>query len=245
MVSHHAALFRGQLRCALTDHWFSHVRDSLLTVCELPVAKRNFVKRHGHGLVNSAKELRETVDRMVPSLQSQSSISPIAFNSPIDYSSCHEVSSDEDNEDATKLTPFEHRRAVSFDETIFATQPSTDPSFGLSTNEDLWLPSVQNQPTTRSCDAEHVPIHVVQDPSTAYNHLDIDPINVVQDVQQGHTYAVVPPSPPLQACTVSVDIEAFYEFYPKVVPLVEPGASITEWEFEEAIYGIDFSKVFD
>ena len=162
------------------------------------------------------------------------------------FSTCHEVSSDEDNEGATKSIPFERRRAVSFDETMFASQqPSMEPSFGLSTNEDLWLPSVQNQPTTRSCDAEHVPIHVVQDPSTAYNHLDIDPINVVQDVQQGHTYAVVPPSPPLQACPVSVDIEAFYEFYPKVVPLVEPGASITEWEFEDAIYGIDFSKVFD
>ena len=39
--------------------------------------------------------------------------------------------------------------------------------------------------------------------------------------------------------------ETWFEFYPKVIPLVEPGASTTEWESEEAIYGIDFSKVVD
>jgi hypothetical protein len=33
------------------------------TVCKLPVAKRNFIKRHGHGLFHSSRQLKETVDR--------------------------------------------------------------------------------------------------------------------------------------------------------------------------------------
>ncbi len=95
-----------------------------------------------------------------------------------------------------------------------------------------------------TCDPDLDTIHVVEEPVTTCN-ADFDPIDIIQDAQQGHAYTVVPPSPPTHECIASADIEAFYEFYPKVVPLVEPGASITEWEFEEAIYGIDFATVFD
>ncbi len=110
--------------------------------------------------------------------------------------------------------------------------------------EDLWLPSVQLLPTTTTFSPERDEIHVVEEPVTTCD-ADFDPIDIVHDSQQGHGYTVVPMSPPTHACIASDDIKLFYEFYPKVVPLVEPGASITEWEFEEAIYGIDFSKVFD
>jgi hypothetical protein len=45
------------------------------SVCKLPVAKRNFVKRHGHGIVHSAKELRETIDCSHPINQGQIKVS--------------------------------------------------------------------------------------------------------------------------------------------------------------------------
>lgn len=35
---------------------------SLAAVCSLPVAKRNFLRRHGHGLVFTAQQLKENVD---------------------------------------------------------------------------------------------------------------------------------------------------------------------------------------
>jgi hypothetical protein len=44
-------------------------------VCKLPVAKRNFVRRHGHGMVHSAKDLRETIDRCHPINQGQEDVS--------------------------------------------------------------------------------------------------------------------------------------------------------------------------
>ena len=34
------------------------------TVCAIPVSKRNFVNRHGHGFVHSAKEVKTRVDQM-------------------------------------------------------------------------------------------------------------------------------------------------------------------------------------
>lgn len=44
---------------------------SNFSVCALPVAKRNFLKRHGHGLVFTAQQLKENVDavycRVIPS----------------------------------------------------------------------------------------------------------------------------------------------------------------------------------
>ena len=181
---------------------------------------------------------------MIPALKRSKSSLP-AMNSSVEYASFHEVSSDEDSESAIKPTQYEHRRAVSFDGSASTSQSSTEPSVGLSTCEELWLPSVQQQQSTAPYNAGVGPIHIIDDAITPVNHADFDPINVVEELRQEHDFTVVPPSPPMQACAASVDIEAFYEFYPKVVPLVEPGASITEWEFEEAIYGIDFSRVFD
>jgi hypothetical protein len=35
---------------------------SLITVCAVPVAKRNFIQRHGHGMISSAMQLRNEVD---------------------------------------------------------------------------------------------------------------------------------------------------------------------------------------
>ena len=64
-----------------------------ITVCELPVAERNFVKeRHDQGLVKSGKELQETVDRMMwPSIQLCRT--PMDQFSPLKYTSSREISS--------------------------------------------------------------------------------------------------------------------------------------------------------
>ena len=38
----------------------------IITVCGVPVAKRNFLQRHGHGMVSSAMQLRNEVDHCQP-----------------------------------------------------------------------------------------------------------------------------------------------------------------------------------
>ena len=188
-------------------------------VCELPVAKRNFVKRHGHDLVHSAKELRETVDRMV----SCQVISSPDLEEDSDEPSFHEVSSEEDNlENLTTETHRFIRRAVSFDETKHNVVAVKESFLELGAHEELWLPPVQETPATEAA---------------------LDPMNI--GLQQP-VCNVVPPSPLTQPSVMSSEnMETLFGMYPKVVPLVEPGARITEDEFEEAVEGIDFSKVFD
>jgi hypothetical protein len=83
-------------------------------VCQLPVAKRNFVKRHGHGMITNSRELRETVDRMIPcdyplpasanlgvceGLQSSST----TLTQPTDQLSCVSVSESEEDADEVNV----------------------------------------------------------------------------------------------------------------------------------------------
>lgn len=52
------------------------------TVCAIPVSKRNFVNRHGHGLVRSAKEVKARVDQ----LKGMSMDSPVMTCYPCGFS---------------------------------------------------------------------------------------------------------------------------------------------------------------
>jgi hypothetical protein len=204
----------------------------------LPVAKRNFVKRHGHDMVNSAKELRDTVDRILP-LPSTKGIQTgfVHRRDDSDHSvSFHEVSSDEDvygDEVDTEpciepcMEPYKVARTVSFDETKHASaEPPKAAYLEIGANEELWLPAG------------------LTEPQVTYHEECFEPIDVSTQPQQ--MYNVVPPSPPMQPCgTSSPNNASFFDTFPRVVPLVEPGATITVTEFEEAIYGIDFASVFD
>ncbi len=183
------------------------------------------------------------MDRLIPAIKRTRS--PSFMNLPNEYGAVsNEISSGVETLANINSNHHEHRRAVSLDQTSFAAQSPSESSSGLSANEDLWLPSVQSQSSSTTCNPELYPIHVVEE-HVSNGSAEFDPIHVAHDAQHGHAFSVVPPSPPTHACIASADVQSFYEFYPRAVPLVEPGASITEWEFQEAVYGIDFSKVFD
>lgn len=66
-------------------------------MCALPVAKRNFLLRHGHGLFQSSKELKEEVDEVSDSLLQEDHCQP-----------CVETLKTEDGKP-------HHRRVVSFE----------------------------------------------------------------------------------------------------------------------------------
>jgi hypothetical protein len=55
----------------------------LPTVCKLPISKRNFVSRHGHGVIHSAKEVKTVVDEVYGSAVDGSTL---IYRSPRDES---------------------------------------------------------------------------------------------------------------------------------------------------------------
>ena len=56
------------------------------TVCAIPVSKRNFVNRHGHGLVHSAKDVKTRVDQKKENF----GVSPMMTCSPCSVSEVQE-----------------------------------------------------------------------------------------------------------------------------------------------------------
>jgi hypothetical protein len=199
-------------------------------------------------MVNSAKELRDTVDRILPLPSAKGNQHAVLQSGDESDESVafHEVSSDDDmyGEEIDVepcMEPYKVTRAVSFDETKQAVEdPPKDAFLQLSTNEDLWLPTILPEPQVSCHEDDFEPI-AVGAPQQQEDLLQ------QQQQQMQLLYNFVPPSPPTQPCTISTSsIESFLETYPQVVvPLVEPGATITVTEFEEAIYGIDFASVFD
>ena len=97
-------------------------------MCALPVAKRNFLLRHGHGLFQSSKELKEEVDEVCDSLLQEEHCQP-----------CAETIMAEDGKSR-------HRRVVSFEGRRRQLEGQLD------ANEQEWLrllhkrPDVEDQP---------------------------------------------------------------------------------------------------
>lgn len=130
------------------------------TVCALPVAKRNFPKRHGHGLIHSAKDLKE-VDYICGFIDSTSDDGDCQ---PGDESSGEAAAAAEDGEPAERTDKPRHRRVVSFDAAkqlraaqqqaaargAAAAQPMararTKTFLDLSGNEKEWLTLLHQRP---------------------------------------------------------------------------------------------------
>jgi hypothetical protein len=117
------------------------------TVCESPVAKRNFPKRHGHGLVESAKDLK--------AVDFTSSFVDINY---VADASCYPCI-----EQTVAAPTFEkpiHQRVVSFDDASYVAQTSArvvqkavatssrtaDPLLHLSAKEQQWLDLLRKRP---------------------------------------------------------------------------------------------------
>lgn len=102
----------------------------LSTVCEMPFAKRNFVKRHGHGIVQSSKELQESdVDELC---------------CPVIPSSSPSITLD-NQEVARRL-----KRVVSFDLTQQRRRKLVEAKdmTMMNGNEHLWLELLRERPDT-------------------------------------------------------------------------------------------------
>jgi hypothetical protein len=97
--------------------------SSVDAVCALPVAKRNFLLRHGHGLFQSSKELKEEVDEVSESLLEEDSCQPCA-------------------ESSNQNEKPRHRRVVSFDgsKRLHGTH--------LDADERKWLDLLNQRPDT-------------------------------------------------------------------------------------------------
>jgi hypothetical protein len=87
----------------------------------LPVAKRNFLLRHGHGLIQTSKELKEEVDEVSDSLLQEGSCQP-----------CDESSNPNEKP--------HHRRVVSFDGS------KRIPGTHLDADERKWLDLLNQRP---------------------------------------------------------------------------------------------------
>lgn len=114
-------------------------------VCELPVAKRNFPKRHGHGLIHSAKDLKE-VDYICGFVDTTSD----------EAGSCHPC--EEDGAFKVMEKP-RHRRVVSVDvanqfrsqqsassQRIIAQPMENKSILDLSVSEKEWLKLLHHRP---------------------------------------------------------------------------------------------------
>ena len=190
-----------------------------MIVCELPVAKRNFVKRHGHNMVYSSKELKETVDRLVHGTRMKRTLPVVPMDSSVGSSS---FTRDDDSLDGLDLLCHDFSRAVT-------PLPCHELKSDFERSERMGLSSQHDGPVSFCQTSLGTGCHVEYLPS-----------------QQPQIYVVVPPSPPTQACILSPSIDGLLQLSSlKVVPLVEPGSTITESEFADAIQGIDFAKVFD
>jgi hypothetical protein len=123
------------------------------TVCASPVAKRNFPKRHGHGLIRSAKDLK-AVDYYTASF--------------VDISSVADASCYPCIEQTVAAPTFEkprHRRMVSYDESTYGAAvqqpspavqqpvasrpPATDSLLNLSVKEQQWLDLLHKRPNLK------------------------------------------------------------------------------------------------
>ena len=123
------------------------------TVCASPVAKRNFPKRHGHGLIRSAKDLK-AVDYYTASF--------------VDISSVADASCYPCIEQTVAAPTFEkprHRRVVSYDESTYGAAvqqpspavqqpvasrpPATDSLLNLSVKEQQWLDLLHKRPNLK------------------------------------------------------------------------------------------------
>ena len=193
-----------------------------MTVCELPVAKRNFVKRHGHSMVQSSKELKETVDRLVSDVKKKRILPVVSMDSSVASTSFIEMSTDDDSLDGLDLSCHDFSRAVT-------PVPCHEDNSELVDIENVWMSTQHVRPVSL------FPI----DQSRGW-HVES------MRSEQPPVYVVIPPSPSMHARILSPKVDGFVPLSaPKVVPLVEPGKTITEWEFADAIHGIDFAKVFD
>jgi hypothetical protein len=102
------------LSCSHPECADSGRRFRYCTVCANPVAKRNFPKRHGHGLVHSAKDLRE-VDYMCGFIDSATADEEMSCDVSIGSSIGSSAVETQTEEEPTSDVPRRLRRVVSFD----------------------------------------------------------------------------------------------------------------------------------
>jgi hypothetical protein len=262
-------------RLSILHRAFSNKTVSSFTiVCTLPVAKRNFLKRHGHGLVFTAQQLTENVDavycRVIPSTEEASPAVAVSVcdNEVNDSPSVGSEESDE------IVKPCQGR-VVSFDAskkfhlpTVIEAHPSSsivsdssvgasDSSFSeLSTDERQWL-SLFRQ---KSCAEEQSLTHwmdkvldVVEEEANTQppvvNPLALE-ITAPQYTQVPLDISVVDPLVIVEHIVPqsppSRPVVSFMAPSAATgVPLVEPGMRISEENFAVAVQGIDFSTIFD
>ena len=220
-------------------------------VCQLPVAKRNFVKRHGHGMVNTSKELRETIDRLHPCRvqtkftpeqdideSTQSTIGNLVFQLS---ESIHDVSASESEEDFEEYDSLSSGNC-SDDQAIESTMEP------LVVNNQLTFlrqisSEVKSQESSKRIYSTFSISSTVIPP--VYEPVP-NPLSTPVLVDVPHVIPASPEVLPYPSDITSIDdVFDLPRSISKSVPLVEPGTRITEDQFAEAIEGIDFSRVFD
>ena len=237
-------------------HLFNYVpnlasKQCYSSVCQLPVAKRNFVKRHGHGMVNNSKELRETIDRLHPCRvptklnpeqdideSTQSTIGNLVFQLS---ESIHDVSASESEDEFEEYDSLSSG-ACSDDRLVEST---TEPLIGINqvTFSRQLSSEVKSQESSKRIYSTFSISSTVVTP--VYEPVP-NPLSTPVSIDVPH---VIPASPEVVSCPSDItsidDILDLPRCLSKSVPLVEPGIRITEDQFADAIKGIDFAKVFD
>jgi hypothetical protein len=193
-------------------------------------------------MVNNSRELRETVDRLNPCdfrLLASSQVSVDSVSQSSDQLSYVTVSESEEDADDIKVISSlaEAYKSAMFPQSQLHSTPVDyqviDSRMTCTLSDKVITPLSVNNPSYSSLDVSE-------------NETVPDPLTESIDFIMPH---LVPDSPAQQTCIL--DATCMDEFFDlpqstiKLVPLVEPGARITEDEFAEAILGIDFSRVFD
>ena len=201
-------------------------------MCALPVAKRNFSKRHSHGILYLAKRWGEQhADR---SLSCQV-ISDCANEDTPTTSSDEPVRGNSENDENNKLlvvaetvdaNPYDRNQN---EERKLEGVESRDPLFELVTRNLVpWVP-----PDEESC---VTPVWESKTPSPGRdlnNHLSTWPERTFRCAN------------PPQSMALARETLVSRPLYPRVAPLAEPGVGISPEHFASFVDGIDFSKVFD
>jgi hypothetical protein len=201
-----------------------------ITVCELPVAKRNFSKRHSHGVLYLARRWGEPADRLL----SCQVISDCANEDTPTFSD-PPGKGDSENDENKQLVVAETVDSNQYDMTQNEERKlegveSRDPLFELVTRNLVpWVPPDQESCATTLWETK----------PTASPARDL---NSHWSTWPERTFPCANPS---QSMALAAKTLVSRPLHPRVAPLAEPGVRISPEQFELFVDGIDFSKIFD
>jgi hypothetical protein len=222
------------------------MKPRTLLVCKIPVAKRNFVKRHSHGMIHSARQLRDTIDR----------VNPCRVIVDVD----REPNTDESTSIPTLSTRTEPSQRLNDISSSENEQDSEDlESLALETLSDSGNKNIITSTTTSIHQLKQntsdgikksfacIDIHPMCNQTVeipTYNPVPNPLIILLQGIPQ-----VIPTSPNVQHCPLDISMIPesleipYFDF--KSVVFDKAESQITEAVFPLDINEIDFATIFD